>query len=130
MLTDVEKASIRQHLGYPQTTTIASMSIGVPAAFEAHFILESAMTRVMTSAEAHIRDLIGKLDAISEMIFEDADVLIASKVGSIEINPEELDRLRREYAYWRNALANVFSVPPNPFDHRFPRQALNVPVIH
>ena len=128
-----EKVRIRHTLGYPNVSAVASFSLGMPAAFQTIFMLESAMTKVLPEAEAKARELLAKCETLETQVFEDAELLVVNEVGSIKIREDEMGAVWKQYDMWRNALANVFGVPPHPFDFRFNNAAVggvNAPVRH
>lgn len=131
--TTVEKVNLRKHLGYLQVTAVQTFSAGgVPAPLETQFLIEGAMNQVRPEAEAEARRLLGVLDGIESQMISDLPNYAAEKVDEIGINLKEMDQLRREYLYWRGALANLLGVPANPFDFRFSGRGgggFNVPVV-
>lgn len=128
--TAEEKVWIRFHMGYLQVTSAATFSLGVPAAVETQFMIESAMNLVRPEAEGLVRDHLTKLAAILCQMVEDHELLAIERLGEISIRMDEHDALRKEYSFWQRSLANVFGIVPNPFDQRFGRGGLNAPVIH
>ena len=119
-----EKVRIRHTLGYPNVGAVASFAMGVPAAFQTIFQLESALTKVLPEAEGKARELLVRCETIEQQIFDDAELLVVNEVGSIKIREDEMAALWKQYDMWRNALANIFAVPPHPFDFRFNNPAV------
>ncbi len=131
MFTDDVKVRIRHLLGYQNVGAIATFAMGVPAAFQTTFQLESAMNKVLPEAESLTLKLLDRCEAIEEQMGGDMELLAIEQLGTITISKEEMDKLRKEYLYHRDAVANVFGVPANPFDFRFMGgSGLNVTVQH
>lgn len=133
--TAEEKVSIRHHLGYLNVGAASTFALGVPQAVETQFIIEGAFDLVLPEAEHQVRRVVSFLDGIEERLICDLDLLAVNKVGSIEIRQTEMKELRKEYDFWRGALANVFGIIPNPYDKRPYLQtgagsSLNIPVHH
>lgn len=126
--TEEEKVEIRRHLGYPNVKEASTFALGVPAGIETNFIIEGAMDRVMAAALPQIRRHIAILNKIEEQLIEDQCYLVADSVGSINIRPTEMKELRKEYLWWREGLANLLAVYPNPFDKRQFMTPVNVTV--
>jgi hypothetical protein len=130
-LTDAERVKIRHHLGFLNVTEVATFFLGIPAATQQIFLIESAMNLVLPAAEPEVRRHLRILDGLEEQDIEDAELLAVVKVGEIEVNPKELMVLfQQQYRKWRASLANLFGVRPNPYDERFVGLGVNVPVIH
>lgn len=127
-----EKVRIRHHLGYLNVGAAATFVLGAPAAVETTFIIESAMDKVLPAAETLVRELVAKCDAVEAQMMENQELLAVTQVDEIGVRQDEFQALLHRYHYWRNGLANVLGVYPNPFDKRFVggAGALNVPVNH
>jgi len=117
--TEDEKVRIRHHLGFLNVSTAATFSLGTPANVQTQFIIEPAMDLVPVAAEKLARTLLDRLDVVDFQIFDDADTLVASRVGAIDLNPIEFEKILQRYNYIRGALANLLGVMPNPYDKRF-----------
>ncbi len=128
--TPEEKVKIRYHLGYMNVEESATFELGVPAAVETSFIIESAMDKVLVVAESKVRDHLATLDGIESQMVCDHDLLAVESVGDIKIRADEQEMLDKRYQRWQNALANILGVYPNPFDKRFAQGGLNAPVRH
>lgn len=118
-LTDEEKIRVRRHLGYLNVTAASTFSLGIPAAMQTQFIIEGAMNRLLPEAYDEVRRLLVILDGVEQQIVEDQELLAVSKVDEIDIRPDEFKQLVKQYLWWQASLANMFGVPPNPFDQRF-----------
>ncbi len=101
---------------------------------QTQFVIEPAMDLVPVAAEKLARQLLERLDVVDFQIFDDADTLVASRVGSIDLNPIEFEKILQRYNYIRGALSNLLGVYPNPYDKRFYNpnggggQGINCPV--
>ena len=131
--SEPEKVRIRHHLGYLNVAAAATFVLGAPAAMETSFIIESAMNKVLLDAETLARDLIAKCDAVEAQMSDNQELLAVTQVDEIGVRQDEFQALINRYHYWRNGLANVLGVYPNPFDKRFANGGaggLNIPVNH
>lgn len=131
--SDVEKTRIRHHLGYLNVAAAQTFALGTPAAVETQFLIEGAMNKVLPEAEVLARDLLAQCDAVEVQIRENQELLAVTQVDEIGVRQDEFEQLVKRYHYWRNGLANILGVYPNPFDKRFgvgSSMGLNVPVIH
>ena len=129
-LTEEEKVKIRHFLGYLNVSAAQTFVLGSPAAIETQFIIEGAMNRVLPQAEGEVRRHIVILDGCEEQMISDRELLAVNKVDEIDIRQTEMKELRTEYQYWRQSLANLLGVYPNPFDKRFSNNGINVGVTH
>lgn len=130
-LTDEERVKVRHHLGFLNVTEVATFFLGIPAASQQLFLIESAMNLVLPAAEFEVRRHLRILDRLEEQDVEDSELLAVLEVGEIKINPNELSVLfKQQYLKWRASLANIFGVKPNPYDERFVGLGLNVRVAH
>ncbi len=128
-LTPEEKVQVRHHLGYLNVQESQTFVLGVPAGVQTQFIIEGAMNRVMEVALPQVRRHVGILDKIESQMIDDQELLAVQSVDEIVINPEEMKKLKAEYLYWRQGLANLLGVYPNPYDGRFAGRSMNVSVI-
>jgi hypothetical protein len=118
-LTELERVKVRKHLGYLNVASVATFALGVPANIQTQFVIEPAMDLLLPQAEGIVRQYLEQLDAIEFQVFDDADTLVASKVGSIDLNPVEFEKLLQRYDFVRQGLANALGVFVNPYDRRF-----------
>ena len=135
--TEDEKVRIRHHLGFLNVQQASVFVLGVPAAVETQFLIEGAMGRVLPQAEAKARSLLDQLDGMEQQIFDDTELLAVTQVDEIGIRQDEYEAILKRYHFFRNGLANVLGVYPNPFDKRFydatgggGGNGINVPVRH
>lgn len=134
-LSEDERVRIRHHLGYLNVAEVATFVLGVPASVQTQFMIEPAMDKILLPAEAKARQLLDQLDAVEFQLFDDTETLVASKVGSIDLNPDEFEKVIQRYDFIRNGLANILGVIPNPYDKRFWQSGggavgINVPIVH
>lgn len=130
-LTDEEKARIRHHLGYMNVSEAATFALGTPAAIETAFIIETAMNKVLDSALPLLRTYLCRCDETECQRFGSQKNARAQQVGDITPGgAAEQELLTKNYEYWRESLAGLLGVPPNPFDKRraVSPSGLNVPV--
>lgn len=117
-LTDYEKVRVRHHLGFMATLQSSTFVLGTPSALETQFLIEGALTKIPGESLTLIRDLIARCDAVEAQIAENTENVAASKVGCVELNPNEFAELMKRYDYWRSGLANALGIVANPFDKR------------
>lgn len=118
-LTELERVKIRRHLGYLNVAEASTFALGVPANIQTSFVIEPAMDKLLPQAEPMVRTFIEQLDALALQIFEDSDTLVALKVGSIDLNPKEFERILDRYVWISEDLANALGIFRNPYDRRF-----------
>ena len=128
-LTEQERVKIRHHLGYLNVAEAQTFVFGTPAAVETQFLVEGAMNRVLDSALPEVRRHVAILDQIEDQMIADHELLAVSKVGEIDVRPDEQEALDLRYERWRQSLANLLGIYPNPFDKRFAGRGPNVPVM-
>ncbi len=126
-LTEQERVKIRHHLGYLNVAEAQTFVFGTPASFEPQFLVEGAMNRVLDAALPEVRRHIAILDQIEEQMIADHELLAVSKVGEIDVRPDEQEALEERYDRWRQSLANLLGICANPFDKRY-GHGVNVPV--
>jgi hypothetical protein len=131
VLTLEEKARIRDHLAYLNTSPAASIQLGFPRASQAQFLVEMAMDRILPEAETQVvRAHLVECDRALADIAKARGRLKARKLGELELNPDkELFMLRREYDWWRAKLADSLGVPRNAYSETF-GLPFNIPVAH
>lgn len=118
-MTEQQKVQTRKHLGYPNVSTVDTFVLGTPAGVQTFFIIEHAMDHLPVAAESQLQRYLDNLEAVEFQIFDDTETLVASKVGSIDLNPKEFEKVIERYDFIRNGLANLLGVYPNPYDKRF-----------
>ena len=138
-LTDLERVSVRHHLGYLQVGATnnptasfpqsgqpgyaASVQYSIPRPVETLFIVEQAMNMILPIAEPRLRQTLGVLDTIEQKLIESLDRLAASKVDEItlrDVTPgnSEQDALEREHKRWAGYLADMLGVPFYAYSER------------
>lgn len=128
-LSAEERAKVRYHLGYLNTSAGAAISLGVPSANQTGFILESAMNTILPESEFLVRRAVAELDCIEGQLSEARTRLSTQKVDEIVFRGDETDQLESQYDYWSKTLADIFGVPINPFSKKHQRLAGEVFVI-
>jgi hypothetical protein len=133
--TAEEKVRIRHHMGYLNVTNAATFSLGIPQAVETQFMVENAFNLVLPEAEGEVRRHVGILNGIEDQMVCNLELLAVTKIGEVGVREDEQDRLKREYLYWQQGLANAMGIVANPFDKRYSSfggatGGLNVSVVH
>lgn len=132
--TEGEKMRIRLHTGYLNVSAVSTFLLGVPASVQTQYLIEPAMDKVLIEAEDRVRMYLNWLDQLEFQVFDDADTLVASKVGSIDLRQDEFENLMKRYLWFADAVCNILGVIRNPFDKRFNDPSggvgINVPVSH
>ena len=132
MLTEDEKERCRYHLGYMGTTFggshgAAGIAFGVPRPAQTVFLLEQAISNLLTNTFAvdRVRRMLFTLDKIEEQLQNALCTLIADKLGDLQLHPLRSqgklfpDSLEREYLRWAKRLADHLGVPLYPYSDRF-----------
>ena len=129
-LTDPEKVKTRFHLGYMNQNSVETFHLGTPAATETSFIIEAAMDKVPEGALPLHRQILAILDKILfGQKVDDLENLAVSKLGNIELRPDEMEALDKQYEFWQGHLANLLGVYVNPFS-KVGNPGINVPVMN
>jgi hypothetical protein len=118
-LTDVERAAVRYHLGYPGTSMGASLQFGLPRPTATLYMLESAMGGLLEVNVPRVRRILGEMDSIENQMSDARKRMKAIKLGNLETNQSETAELEGEYNRWGNRLADIFLCPYYPFALRF-----------
>lgn len=126
MLSEDEKERVRYHLGYMATTfggqqAAAGIQFGVPRPAQTVFLLEEAITILLTNpaAIARVQRLLNILDGMEKKMEAAACTLVAERVGELKLRDDHPDLLEREYVRWAKRLADVLGVPLYPYSDRF-----------
>ncbi len=119
ILSDAEKGRIRFHLGYPATEGGFVIALGLPASAQPLFLVNWAVDHVAEDSVGIVREHIVMLDATYRRVFEAQTRLKAKKADDVELNPDEIPRLRSEYRQFAQALADLLQVPLNTNSSRF-----------
>src|SRR5262249_21640145 len=59
---------------------------------------------------------------------DDLENLAVSKLGNIELRPDEMEALDDQYDWWRNKIANLLGVYVNPYE-KDGKPGINVPAL-
>lgn len=119
LLTAVQKVNVRRHLGYLNVQEAYTFVIGRPQPVLAQFTVEGAMDRLLAEAVPECLRLLDILQGVEVQMLGDQELLAVTKIGEIEIRPDEFKQLVRQYQYWQGGLGNLFGVAPYPYDQRF-----------
>lgn len=119
VLSPLERAKVRHHLGYPNVSAMASIQLGVPKPLQTMFLVETAMDKILTEFLPTIRQTICVLDGIESQMVSGQPNLAVNKLGEMELRKEHLDQLEREYKRWAFRLAEDIGVPVYLFSSRF-----------
>lgn len=121
-LSEEEKSRTRYHLGFPNIGNATILALGFPAAGHPSFLLESAMQQILPAAEPNFRSVLNQCDCIEKQLAEARSRLKASTAGNVILRGrEELEDLEDQYAYWTDALVDIFGVNKNPFSKKHQR---------
>jgi len=123
-----ERERIRYHLGYLNTAPGQSIFLGLPAASQPLFILESAMNSILPEAEDTARRAVRELDCIEDQLSQQRGRLgiVTAETGIRFDIAGALHELEDQYQLWARTLADVFGVPINPFSLRHQRMTRSV----
>lgn len=116
MFTDHEKARIKHFLSYPDWVSLAaSIQLGYPAGSQPLFLVEDAFNRLTPEGEDSVRHDLCECESIEKQISEARGRFKATKLGTLEVNPNETAMLRKELVYWVARLASDLGVVTNPY---------------
>jgi hypothetical protein len=116
VLTEAERVRVRHHLGYLNLSQGRVIAFGVPTPLQPQYAVEAAMDHINVNALGLCREILGRLDAIEQQMFENTENQAVTQLGDISINKDEHEQLRSgPLAYWRDKLATLLGVLPNPF---------------
>lgn len=106
-LTGLERSKIRFNLGYPALSVLID-----PSSLDIESAMDSVDTRVndLILIQAVGTGLIARLDSVEQSLLEARNRLKASQVGSITLNPREVEQLKSEQDRARNDLALLLGV--------------------
>ncbi len=113
--TEMEKARIRHHLGYPSFASLAqAIQLGYPAVSQPLFLVDDSFGRVTLEGEDAARRDLCECESCEKQMSEARTRFKALKLADLEVNLEETNMLRRELTYWRQQLASDLMVVVNP----------------
>lgn len=114
--TEKEKERIRYFLSYPSWLQLAqSIQLGVPAASQPGFLVESAFERIRPEARDSAREALGECECIQGQLKDARSRFKVLSVGEVKLNPQESSKLRTELLWWVTRLADVLGVVPDPY---------------
>lgn len=123
--SESEKSRIRRLLSYPSWVSLAqSVQLGYPAASQPAFLVDDAFHRLTPEAEQLTRKDLAECECIESQISDARSRLKATRLGELELNPNELKQLRYELLWWTTRLADDLGVVPDPYSQMI-YQALN-----
>lgn len=119
-LNEEEKNACRYYLGYPQISTAAAISLGVPDKTQLNFVLELNMQNVLPVAEKWVRRALQELQCIEDQLSKQRQSLeLRAVTGAVHFRGGEgMDDVWFEYRRWVEALSDTLGAPPNPFSNR------------
>lgn len=127
-LSEADKERIRYHTGYMEVSFAASLQFGLPRPIQTIFMLEQAMTLLVS--QYAITRVVKTLDILDETechIENSQKQLYAEKLGELTLRGADEgkttpDLLEREYQRWAKRLADILGIPLYPYSARFRRQ--------
>lgn len=119
-LSDETKVRVRYHLAYPLVESGAHIEMQgvILTVVDATNRLEYAMDHIRSGSEYVVLKLLSHLDAIEEKMTKGALCrLQTSSIDEIDMNPDELSELEKQYINWVGRLADFFScvIYPNSY---------------
>lgn len=124
-LTEAQRALVRYHLGYPNTSPAASLQLGIPAQQQTLFMVEQAMNVLLPVMVPKVLQILGVLDGLDCQIAQAQQYLVAKKLDSMELRDGHPDLLENEYRRWAFRLAETLGCPVYPYAERFNPQVVN-----
>lgn len=135
VLTAEDQERIRYHLGYGETSSGASIMLGMPISGQTSFLLESAISQLVTPfAVRRCKELLCEMERIESEMSAARKSLAASQVGDMQLHPLRekgmlvTDSLEKEYVRFGHRLANLLRVPVYPYAERYRGRRRSVPV--
>lgn len=115
-IPEEDKARVRNHLGYPNSTAVVAGEVGgVVYAANPHWAIESAMDKVTDYSITMIQRTLGYLDRIEAQQIDALERLQATRADVVTLNPMEHAELLNQYKYWQGRLATQVGCKINPF---------------
>ena len=125
-LNNEEKEKARYHLGYLETSSAASIQLGIPQPLQTVFLLEQGLTLLTNGfAVNRVRCILKILDDLECKLYGAVDTLSAESLGELKLHPLAgqgalfTDSIEKEYVRWANRLADCLGVPKYPYSARF-----------
>lgn len=122
--TDIEKAEIRRHLGYPNTSTQFVLAKGmINGSLASSWLLDAALNNMRPEAIFQIKAVLTILAGIETKITESLDRLAAIRLGELQLRTgrpgeSEPDLLWKEYDRHAARLADLVGVAVYPYSTR------------
>jgi hypothetical protein len=114
--SDSEKDRVLHFLSYPSwSQVVQSIQLGYPAASQPLFLVYQAFTNITDGGEDSVRADLCACERIEAQLLDATSRMKASKLGMLELNPQETRMLRQELTFWVRRLADDLGVVPNPF---------------
>ena len=136
-LSDQDKERCRYHLGYLETSSAASIQLGIPRPIQTVFLLEDALSLIQNEfAVNRVRCILDTLDSIEAQLAKAVGTLAADRLGNMQLHPLRAqgklftDSLEAERLRWAWRLADILGVPVYPYSQRFKKRGpgSNIPV--
>lgn len=133
--TDQEKERIRYSLGYLGASSAASIQLGMPRPLQTLFLVDDAISLILATSEDRVRKILGIMDDIEEKLIDAQDRLAATRVDTIDIRSDEMDRLEEQWVRWGKQLSSILGAPVYKYNDRYLRydggvEAGCIPVRH
>ena len=116
-LTEIEKVSIKFHLGYPVQSALRSMVAGLPQTVESNWQIDTVLRDGVLEEQTIdlVRNVLSQLDGILFADFPDARLeLKAEQLEELRMNMRHEAMLAQQYEMWQQRLAQILCVPVNP----------------
>lgn len=119
-----DRERVRYHLGFQSTAAASSIQLGIPRGMQTLFLIENAMTNLLSVAEPRVQQMLDTLDGIEQKLIEAQDYLAVASTDGVTLRglqpgQSHPDALEREYSRWADRLANVLGCSTYPGAARF-----------
>ena len=113
-ITEHEKARIRRACGYPGLGDAYLLMWGIPVHGELIFALNKRMEGDFAPEFLSLlREDLERAERTVDQAYEAQERLAVSKIGNIETNPDEIDKLGKSWATWVGRIADALGIPRN-----------------
>lgn len=126
-LSEADKERVRYHLGYMNTSFVASITMGIPRPVQTLFLVEDAMGLLQPLAVPRVVCILDTLDSLERQLVKAQPTVGVESLGELTLHPLRsqgklgTDSLEHEYLRWGNRLADLLGVPPYPYSKRYRR---------
>lgn len=120
-LTEEDKEKIREHMGYPGTSTASTLALGLPQNIEFAHLIEAQMNRLRETAVEKAREFIAALDMLDREKLDAVGLLAVNQLDTIKIREDQIDQIDRQYYQWACRLADLLRAPLYPGSEKFKR---------